>query len=163
MNQFDPTMKVTIADLSEGVPPDVLHFNQGTGPNAKLLTFEPNLDTANGTPLYVVPRDYASRLLENKGGRTYRLVSPNHLLIKVSNGKGGSGYEKIIAWVQDPMSKKWRQKTEDEISKEEPPSVGPAMVDVLNKAPVKKDEDSKPEEAQQATKESRPEYKKKVK
>ncbi len=142
MNQFDPQMQVTIVDLTDGVPPEVLHFNSGVGTNAKLLVFEPDLKSPGmeDYPVYVVPRNYAERLLENAGGRTFRLISPDELIIRVSNGRGGKGYAKLIAWELNPETKTWSEKKPPK--PEEKPTVGHAMIEVAaaTEAPKPKEE-----------------------
>jgi hypothetical protein len=134
MNQFDPKMQVTVIDLSEGVPPEILYFN--FGPKKELLSFEPNFDL--GAPSYQVPRDYAERLLENAGGRTFKLFSPNNLVIRKSNGRGGIQYVTLNA-VKKDESGAWVEKTDEEIKAEGSPAVSPTMVKIMAAA-------TKPEE-----------------
>jgi hypothetical protein len=123
-NQFDPKMTVTVVELTnitQGVviPPKVLKYNT-PGKAGEIQTFQPEFEQF-GEPVYRVPRDYATRLLANEGGRVFRLISPNELVIQVSNGRGGTQYESIKAWKKDTLTGKWREKTADEIAKESKP------------------------------------------
>lgn len=111
-NQFDPTLMVVVVDVTKGVQPDTLHYNL-RDKDSTIMTVEPSFDEF-GDPCYQIPRFYAERLLQNLGGRTFLLVSPTKLTIKMPNGRGGSEYKTVIA------SKKckdglWHELTEEEI------------------------------------------------
>ncbi len=112
MNQFDPRMIVTVVDAT-GIPPEILYYNM-PGPAKELVTFSPDFERYVD-PSYDIPRSYAERLLQNCGGRTYVLVSPLTLTIRVTNTRGGSDLKKINACVRDPLSGKWRQLADAEV------------------------------------------------
>lgn len=122
MNQFDPKMMVMVLDVTEGVPPDILYYNYG--PNQELRSFEPNFDL--GVPSYSLPRDYAERQLENAGGRTFLLYSPNKLIVRKPNGRGGTSLITLKA-VKKGEDGKWIEKTDAEIESEGAPAVNPVM------------------------------------
>lgn len=130
MNQFDPAMQVTVIDVSQGVPPEILYFNMG--PKHELHTYEPNFDL--DVPAYIVPRDYAERLLENAGGRTFLLYAPNTLIIRKGNGKGGISYVTLKA-VKN-VDGKWLEKSDEEIKKEGTPAVSQTMTKIMDAAEV---------------------------
>lgn len=132
VNQFDPTMKVVIVDVTNHVhkmqiPPKVLKFTPGK--DSPGLQFPPNFEYPGlvGEAVYEVPRDYATRQLENAGGRVFRLVSPNKLIIQVSNGRGGTKYDERKAWKK--LNGQWLEKTDEELLKEGTPTIPTSLGD----------------------------------
>lgn len=111
-NQFDPTLLVVVVDTTKGVQPDTLHYNM-RDKDRTLMTVEPSFEEF-GDPCYPIPRFYAERLLQNLGGRTYRLVSPMRLTIKMPNGMGGTELKTLLA-SKKCGDGKWHEMTEEEI------------------------------------------------
>lgn len=111
-NQFDPTLLVVVVDTTKGVQPDTLHYNM-RDKDRTLMTVEPSFDEF-GDPCYSIPRFYAERLLQNLGGRTYCLVSPMRLTIKMPNGMGGTELKTLLA-SKKCGDGKWHEMTEEEI------------------------------------------------
>jgi hypothetical protein len=143
MNEFDPRLKVVVVDLTPGVPPDTLVYNERD--LHKTPTHVPPEFDSCGDPCYEVPRFYAERLLQNAGGRTFRLVSPFELTIRANNGRGGYQLVKVRAWKRRPGGE-WTELTEEEvaISRQaklivETPSVNPeAIAAAVSQAPATK-------------------------
>lgn len=112
VNMWDPRTQVTIVDVTKSIPPDTLQYNL-MDKDRTLVSVEPDFEKY-GDPTYEVARFYAERQLANNGGRTFKLVSPNKLMIKVSNGRGGSEYKTIFA-SKKRADGEWHEMTEEEI------------------------------------------------
>lgn len=139
-NQFDPTMMVVVVDVTKGVFPDTLHYNL-RDKDRTLMTVEPSFDEF-GDPCYQIPRFYAERLLQNLGGRTYRLVSPTKLIIKMPNGRGGSNIVTVVAHEKcgDGL---WHELSEEEILEIE------SGINSDDESPLHEDEPKTPKEPKQ--------------
>jgi hypothetical protein len=139
-NQFDPTMMVVVVDVTKGVFPDTLHYNL-RDKDRTLMTVEPSFDEF-GDPCYQIPRFYAERLLQNLGGRTYRLVSPTKLIIKMPNGRGGSNIVTVVAHKKCGDGQ-WHELSEEEILEIE------AGINSDDESPLHEDEPKTPKEPKQ--------------
>lgn len=110
-NQFDPSLMVTVVDVTKGVMPDTLYYNL-RDKDRSVIACEPSFELTD--PSYLVPRFYAERLLQNLGGRTFRLVSPLKLTIKLPNGRGGSELKTITAFKRCGDGE-WHELTAEEV------------------------------------------------
>lgn len=113
MNAFDPRLMVRVVDVTQGVPPDVLYYTT-IGAEPKTEAAPPEFERS-GDPEYVVPRYYAERLLENAGGRTFRLVEPPELMVRMPNGQGGTTLKTLRAYKKRGENL-WTEVTDEEIA-----------------------------------------------
>lgn len=95
LNQLDPRLMVEIAIPRERVAsPEILQMQLSY--QSHIHHYPPTID-AVGNAHYYVPREYAERLLANRGGMQMVLVSPKELTIRARNPQGGRDVLEIKA------------------------------------------------------------------
>lgn len=96
IEQNDPRLVIEVAEVPKpGVFPDILHYNSGFG-SEKADQYPPEIKKF-GVAHYRIPRAYGQRLLAATSGRQYKLIYPEELVIRVSNGRMGTEFKRVVA------------------------------------------------------------------
>ncbi len=97
IDQNDPRLIVEIAEIPHRRPevkPIVLAYKSQYKDN--IDRYPPEIDD-KGVSHYRVPREYAERLLPDRGGRKYRLIAPEEVLMTVENNAYGTEIKRVVA------------------------------------------------------------------